>query len=483
VNDSADDNTVDLVVLSRDDSPLHDDVRRGIESQVGVRLVVHRVFGKRHIDELNSLPAIVRARNDGKRCGKSPWLMFLDDDVVLAAGSVRALLNGLQDRPAFAALAADYLDESNGQVSCRHVGMGAVLFRRPALDQFEFRWSPGKCECLWCCGDLRRKGMKIGYLPGVQARHIALNGRRPHPSPVPIAKHNQGPQQVEVCRTSREDSADVAAFILAAFDRRHRRKFEHRFLSSLRARGNNEPVIALAYDLYPSELRKLRRLNGVEVIPMRSGGIAVPVRRLADFQEPLKQLPVNAVVAYWDAGDVIFQDRLAGLWALARQNPDRLLVVAEPYGYPENDVVAGWTLSITDPDARRYAFELLSRNPYFNGGFGAGTVSSLLRYLQVTHELLHSKALQGTADWGDQTAMNIYCHSVPDRYLAIDERWNYCICGRPARDRRLLPDGRFVRDDHRPISVVHGNGAAFLSYAFTTPAALARSSGTTRFLL
>jgi hypothetical protein len=107
----------------------------------------------------------------------------------------------------------------------------------------------------------------------------------------------------------------------------------------------------------------------------------------------------------------------------------------------------------------------------------------MLRYLQGADELLHSKALRGTTDWGDQTAMNLYCHSDPTRFLAIDERWNYCICQRDLKDRRLLAAGRFVRDDGRPISVVHGNGAAFVPYAESAPVALARSSGTGRFLV
>ena len=137
---------VDVVVLSRDNSPLHPEVQRGIDSQTGVRLVVHRVTGERRMDEPHRLPAIVRARNKGKRCGRCPWLMFLDDDVVLAPGAVRRLLDGLMARAGFAALGADYLNESGGKVLHGHVAMGAVLFHRKALDQVEFNWSPGKCE-------------------------------------------------------------------------------------------------------------------------------------------------------------------------------------------------------------------------------------------------------------------------------------------------------------------------------------------------
>lgn len=467
---------IDLIALSRDDSPLHPDVQRGIAAQLNVRLIVHRVIGKRLEGESSRLPAIVRARNEGKHRGTCPWLMFLDDDVVLAPNTVRLLFDGLQARPHFAALGADYLNESRGRVVCDHVAMGAVLFRRTALDQIKFRWSPGKCECLCCCQDLRRKRKAIGYLPDAQANHISLPDRSEH------ARSTGDSPGCDVLGAA-SINRDFRAYILAAFDRRHYQKFQHRFLSSLRAAGNQEPVLAVAYGLYPSEQRQLRRRPRVDLIANSSNGVAVPIRRLLDFQISLKQLPADSVVAYWDAGDVIFQDRLTELWRLVRENPERLLVVAEPFGYPENDVVAKWTLSISDPAARKYAFELLSTRPYFNGGFAAATVGTMLRYLRGAHELLHSNALRGTTDWGDQTAMNLYCHSEPTRFLAIDERWNYCICQRKLTDRRLLPEGRFVRDDGRPISVVHGNGASLVAYAASAPIALARSSGTARFLV
>ena len=470
---------IDLVVLSRDDSPLHPDVQRGIDSQTGVHLIVHRVVGERRNDERNRLPAIVRARNQGKHCGRCSWLMFLDDDVVLARDAVLRLLDGLSARPRFAAMGADYLHESRGRVLHGHVAMGATLFRRQALDRIEFRWSSGKCECLCCCLDLRRKGMQIGYLPEAAAQHISLGSSAEHTP----AKTSFDGDSATAAAAADGDGGEGRAYIYTAFDRKHLQKFQHRFMTSLRAAGNQEPVYAFAYGLYPSERLQLRRLRGVEVISLPSSPIAVPIRRLLDFQGPLKSLPKGSIVAYWDAGDVIFQDRLTELWRLAKANPERLLVVAEPFGYPENGVVARWTLSISDPAARKYAFDLLSTRPYFNGGFAAGTSSAMLRYLQAAHELLHSKALRGTKDWGDQTAMNLYCHSDPERFLSVDDRWNYCICQRPERDRQLLADGRFVRSDGRRLSVIHGNGAAFIPYATHNPVALARSSGTARFLI
>jgi hypothetical protein len=166
--------TIDLVVLTRDTSALDRQVQRGIESQKGVRVIVHRIIGTRYPEDPNRWSAIVRARNRGKRCGNAGWLMFLDDDVVLAADCVRRLFDGLQERPLFGALGADYLGESRGRIIWPHVAMGAALFRRRALAQIEFRWTGNHCECLCCCRDLRRQRIGIGYLPEAQTRHITL---------------------------------------------------------------------------------------------------------------------------------------------------------------------------------------------------------------------------------------------------------------------------------------------------------------------
>ena len=64
--------------------------------------------------------------------------MFLDDDVVLEPNCVRKLLGALQRRPQFGALAADYLGQRRSNGRSRHVAMGATLFRRSVLQQFQF---------------------------------------------------------------------------------------------------------------------------------------------------------------------------------------------------------------------------------------------------------------------------------------------------------------------------------------------------------
>jgi hypothetical protein len=375
--------------------------------------------------------------------------MFLDDDVVLEPGCVHRLVDGLLRFPEYGALAADYRHESGESdhfdevCPSRHVAMGATVFRREVLAFVPFRSTDEKCECQCCCDDLRAAGFGIGYLMGAVARHENPRGvktsrvkeRETHPSP------SQSPR------------------VLTAFNRRHLARFRRRFLPTLRAWGNSETVTAVTYGLFPSEREALAALPGVETINCRDDEDSViPARRLRDFQTAISHLPAETPVAYWDAGDVFFQARIAPLWDLVRANPDRLLATADGADHPENKAVAHWTLTIADPDARRYAYDLLTTNVYLNGGFAAGTVSTMLRYLRAAHRIRHSKAMHGSVNRGDQTVLNLYCHSDPSRWREVPSGWNFCTFHRGPAEFQVLPNGRFRATDGSPIHVVHGNG-------------------------
>jgi hypothetical protein len=434
---------VDVVVLSRDASPLSAEVRRGLDLQAGVRLRVHRVVGTPLPADAHRWETIARARNAGKRLGRAPWLLFLDDDVRLAPDAVAVLLRGLLDNPVYGALAADYLGESGGGWQTPHVAMGATLFRRAALQRITFRWAGDRCECRCCCEDLRRLGLGIRYWPGARAWHLKADGSR---------SHAFGSQKEED-----PAAAGAGGRILVAFDRRHYDKFRHRFLRSLRRGANHEPVTAVTYGLYPSEQAALAALPGVEILPRPRSATLPPVRRLEDFQTVLDRWPPQTPVAYWDAGDVFFQASLAGLWQTVHRHPDRLLAVREPQGHPDNPAVAAWTLSIADPAARDRAFALLSERPFLNSGFAAGTGRSMLAYFREAHRLRHSPELAGSTDWGDQTALNLYCHRRPEAWSEIDDRWNYCVHARRHGEFRIRADGRIEDARGATIPVVHGN--------------------------
>jgi hypothetical protein len=442
---------VDLILITRDRSPPRADVRRGIGTQTGVRLYVHRVVGTPRTEDLNRWATIARARNEGKRLGSSRWVIFLDDDVVLEPGCVARLVEGLRQRPGFAAVAADYLGEMSPDPDAwqypRHVGIGATLFRRDLLAPLVFRWEPAKCECQCCCDDLRRAGFGVGYLPGARARHERSDR----------AGHGCRPAGEPTGRRGGLPPPGPDARVLAAFDRNHFRRFRRQFLRTLRSSGNPEVVTAFGYGLRPSEQRVLASIPGVEAVPLTANGVVPAIRRLRDFQDAVARWPPDTPVAYWDAGDVLFQDRLDGLWDLVRGNPEKLLAVREPRWDPSNPAVADWTLTIRDPGARTRAFELLATHPFLNSGFAAGTARTLLGYLREAHRLRHSSALLGTADWGDQTALNLYCHSDPRRWQEVAEGWNYCLFMRRPGAYRVLPDGRIEGRPGTIIHVAHGN--------------------------
>ncbi len=372
-DESAEEEEVDLLLLSRDLSPPRPDVWRGIESQEGVRLRVFRLTGARLPDDTNRLETIVRARNAGKHLGSAPWVMLLDDDVVLDSNCVARLVHGLRERPDFAAFGADCAGEMAGGRQHwdypRHVGMAATLFRRERLKTITFRWEPGKCECRCCCDDLHRAGIGIGYLSEALAWH------RPDP------RQRVGPEASGEARPIPDTATPVLpGRILAAFDRRHLRLFKRRFLGSLRRSGNSETVTAVASGLYPSEQRVLAAMPGVEVFVAPNDGHPAR-RRLRDFQNAIAAWSDETPVAYWDAGDVVFQDRIAPLWDLVRADPERLLAVREVIELAKSTVALDWVETIRDPEARQRALDLLSVRPVLNSGFAAGTV---LRHAALT---------------------------------------------------------------------------------------------------
>jgi hypothetical protein len=291
-------------------------------------------------------------------------------------------------------------------------------------------------------------GLAIAYLPEARAWHnrTELDHARP----------DRGCDH----RRSESEVAELPGRVLAAFDRRHVERFRRQFLGSLRAASNAEPVTAVGYGLYPSEQRILARTPGLELVVRPAGGGCVerpPIRRLRDFADVVASWPEATPAAYWDAGDVIFQSRLATLWTLVRSRPGKLLAVREPVSFPHNPAVRAWTQSIHDPQARRRAFTLLSSRPFLNSGFAAGTAQTLLAYFREADRLIHSPDLRGSTDWGDQTALNLYCHSHPERWHEVDQGWNYCVHDRRSGEVHVRPNGRIVSSTGQPIHVVHGN--------------------------
>ncbi|QEH33513.1 hypothetical protein OJF2_20150 [Aquisphaera giovannonii] len=443
---------IDLIVLSRDLSPLREDVRAGIAAQRGVTLTVHRCAGTRHPDDPHRRATIARARNEMKRFGSRPLVMFLDDDVVLGPGCVSALAEGLRRRAGFAALAADSAAEMGCELEnwdCpSHVGMAAVLFRRRDLAGLTFRWDDERCECRCCCDDLRAAGRGIGYLRGAAAWH----------RPGPEARHPARPHPDHAAPSAAASSPRGSpGRILAAFDRRDQRRFRKQFMKTLREFRNDEPVWAFAYGLSPLELEQLAAIPNLTVVSIPASGDCPALRRLEDFPRLLAEWPADTPVAYWDAGDVLFQSRLGPLWDLVAAHPDRILVAPEPLSYPENPVIRTWSDYVIDPVAREETFRIMSSQTFLNSGFAAGTARSLMAYCREGVQLLRSPFLWGMDLWADQPALNLYCHAHPESFRIIDRGWNYALAGRPPDQYFVGEDGRGYRTDGGPVHVLHGN--------------------------
>jgi hypothetical protein len=69
--------------------------------------------------------------------------------------------------------------------------------------------------------------------------------------------------------------------------------------------------------------------------------------------------------------------------------------------------------------------------------------------------------LAGSTDWGDQMALNLYCHLNPENWLEIPTGWNYCAHNRPRGEVIVRPSGRIRTRSGTPIHVLHGNAHSF----------------------
>jgi glycosyltransferase involved in cell wall biosynthesis len=430
---------VDVLMLCRPHARPTDNVVASIRSQRGVKTRLHVHTGAPKPSDTNRWQTIARARNEIKRNARSKWAMFVDDDVVLAPDCIRTLLGTLKASPTLGAIAADTKQESQKSDWNGHVSMAACLFRNQILQTITFRSTDQTCECGCCCFDLRSTGVGIAYCQNAVASEIKLR-KRPMVS-------------------------NVEPRILAAFDRRDIPAFEHQFLSSLRQSGNNVPVIAIGYGLYPSEAARISRLPNVKFVGEAADGSMVPIRRLHSFAEVTRRLPAQTPVAYWDVADVVFQKSLEPLWSEVRQQPNKLRAVIEPKSYPYNRIIRPWSLSIEDMQSRSKVFELLKANPFLNSGFAASTAATLTRYFDEAHRMRHGRELKGSSDWGDQMCLNVYCHTRPRDWQPISQMWNYCVHDRPPGYVVLNLQGKVSDVERNEIAVVHGNARSLRFFA------------------
>lgn len=443
---------VDIVVLTRNRTPINTDILDAIKRQTGIVGSVFQVVGRERASDANRYETIARARNQGKRISTANWVMFVDDDVVLHDDCVISLIYELERLPDWGAMAADYLGQSNPS-GTGHVSMGATLFRREALAEIDFRHESNKCECRCCCEDLEFFGWRIGYLPSAHATHLKAT------------------PTIETGKSSSNsnEANQSTGVIMSAMNAAHFERFYQVFLKSLVATGNNYPVFVAGYGLSKQQIRRLaKRQEVAEVLNIPETRLCPGVLRVRDFQTFLSQLAPSDNVAWYDAGDVLFQSAIGSIWNIVTANPDKLLAVQEPKSYPENWAVSVWPTRIPNLQLRQSVFELISANPFYNSGFVASTVKTMSRYLSYAERFLTITQLWEEQPM-DQLAFNCYIHQRPSEFMEIDEAWNYCLAfrGRGKIRRRERSDSdwhpdlamipRFLDSKGDTIRVVHGN--------------------------
>lgn len=461
---------VDVVLLTRDASPINSQVWTGIHQQAGVSVRFHRVVGIPRPTDRNRWDTIARARNVGRTLGDSPWIMYVDDDVVLGPGCIARLLRELETKPTLAGIAADYLSERNPHGISPHVAMGATLFRRSVFGKVGFRGSADTCECQSLANDLRRIPLEIDYSSQANATHLELGKsqdrhqsnpavpRKPQ-SKINIARREalHSPASHLTQHAPSDSSPPSTPAVLVAFDRRHMGLFAGRFLKQLRTSGNHIDVHAVTYGLRAKDVRWLSRFPNVLCYPQPYTTTAICRARMSGFQAVLGNICPKTPLAYWDAGDVLFQRPLDPLWHIVQADPTKLLVTEEPLPWPKNATQRLWVQQIHSLKNRRKTQQLLHDKPVVNGGFIAGTAGMMKTYFESACRLISVK-LKG-AGGGDQVVLNCCRYASPEKFRVIDDTWNFCLFGR-SRWACRVQSGRYVSlPTRKPVAVVHGNAA------------------------
>ena len=120
--------------------------------------------------------------------GPSEFVLATDNDLVFSDGDFQAMVEFLIANPDFAGIAISKGAEKNpddpgGVSEDPHVDAGPVMFRKsaftndhqdPETGQFERLAYSNKsgCECQSLCNDIRRLGMRIGFLNGRRVHHM-----------------------------------------------------------------------------------------------------------------------------------------------------------------------------------------------------------------------------------------------------------------------------------------------------------------------
>ena len=195
----------------------------------------------------------------------------------------------------------DVLGQSCAGVPATHVGIGATLFRRDALDLVTFRWEPGRCECICCCDDLRKQLIGIDYADGLVADHVDIGSQS-------WAANNS--EHLVPCIFAQVRRSNVSGFM--------------KLLRELRGVSTGERLLVDAVELSPSQLARLR-VAGVEIIPKTSQEQTSKEQPMSDTIRVLDGLHSLTPIGYFqDFGEVSIECSLSAIWTCVSSNPSRV---------------------------------------------------------------------------------------------------------------------------------------------------------------
>lgn len=120
------------------------------------------------------------ARTRVKRYGTSPYVLMMDNDIILAKESIKRMVEFLEKNENYAAIAISkhQVPEGPNEVTIQpHIDSAPVLWRLEDLQKITFEYRT-QCECMAACEDIRNMGKEIGFLNGIRATHI-VNTRSP----------------------------------------------------------------------------------------------------------------------------------------------------------------------------------------------------------------------------------------------------------------------------------------------------------------
>ena len=130
------------------------------------------------------------ARNNVKVMGlrgtQTPYILMTDQDLVYPAGAWQAMIQFLEDNPDFGGICLSKHGPPQGDgdvVEPQHCDAAPMMARRSLFEDEHLNAETGQmeqiryhnasgCECQTFCDDVRRLGMRIGFLTGWSVQHI-----------------------------------------------------------------------------------------------------------------------------------------------------------------------------------------------------------------------------------------------------------------------------------------------------------------------